>query len=73
MPYIGEVFVRREVADILKEIRPEHIEEITYTDCFDNAVPGLGTKNAAFVILKAGVGYERGRGSFILPRDTLKR
>jgi hypothetical protein len=69
----GEVFVRREMLDILKEIRPEHIEEITYTDCFDTSVPGLGTNSAAFVTLKTGIGYERGRGSYVLPRDTTQR
>ena len=70
VPHIGEVFVRKEIVDILEEIRPEHIEEIRYTDCFDTSVPGLGTRSAAFVILKTGIGYERGKGSFVVKPDS---
>jgi hypothetical protein len=67
MPYGLEAFVRQEILDILKSIHPEHIESMTYTDCFDTSVPRLGGQNALFIVLKPGVTYDRSRGSWIQP------
>ena len=68
-----EAFVRKEILDRLKEILPEHIAQITFTDCFDISVPRPGGQNAVFIVLKPGVGYDLGRGSFVAPRDTIPR
>jgi hypothetical protein len=49
----------------LYEIQPEHIAEMRFRDCFDTTVPDVGGSNALFVVLKPGVIYEPGIGSFV--------
>lgn len=49
----------------LYEIEPEHIAEMRFRDCFDTTVPDVGGSNALFVVLKPGVVYEPGVGSFV--------
>ena len=50
---------------ILMEIKPEHIAEMTFKDCFDTTVEGNAKKNALFVVLKPGVGYRPGAHSYV--------
>jgi hypothetical protein len=52
----------------LYEIEPEHIAEMRFRDCFDTTVPDVGGMNALFVVLKPGVVYEPGVGSFVAPK-----
>jgi hypothetical protein len=56
--------------NILATIKPEHISEITYADCFDTTVPKVGAQAAAFVVLKPGVRFEPGIGSLLDERAT---
>ena len=56
---------------VLSEIAPEHIQEITYRDCFDTSLSQVGTQNAIFVVLKPGIVYQQDVGSFVL--DTPNR
>ena len=49
----------------LYEIEPEHIAEMRFRDCFDTTVPDVGGSNALFIVLKPGVVYEPGVGSFV--------
>jgi hypothetical protein len=51
---------------VLSEIAPEHIESITYKDCFDHSMAVVGTQNAIFVVLKPGVVYQQDVGSFVV-------
>ena len=51
---------------VLSEIEPEHIESITYRDCFDHSMAVVGTVNAVFVVLKPGVVYKENVGSFVV-------
>ena len=51
---------------VMMEIRPEHIAEMTFKDCFDTTVEGTGKKNALFVVLKPGVGFRPGIGSYVV-------
>jgi hypothetical protein len=57
-----------DVFAVLRTIRPEHIAEINYADCFDTSVPRANAQNAVFVALKPGVSFEVGRGTFVLER-----
>ena len=50
------------VLTVLDEIRPEHVAEINYTDCFDRLGLAL-SENSVFIVLKAGVEYVPGRGT----------
>jgi hypothetical protein len=36
-----------------------------FRDCFDTTVPDVGGSNALFVVLKPGVVYEPGVGSYV--------
>ena len=51
---------------VLEQVRPEHIEQITYKDCFDASMKGNFTKNALYIVLKPGIRYERGIGSYAI-------
>jgi hypothetical protein len=55
------------VLSILAIIKPEHIAEITYHDCFDQSVGKTHSDMAMFIVLKPGVGFENGRGSYVVP------
>ena len=70
------------VLSILHSIKPEHIAEITYHDCFDTSVGKPHDSMAMFIVLKPGIGYDEGIGSYVIadrPRratsglDTLPR
>lgn len=53
-------------AAILSMIKPEHIQEMTYSDCFEKSVKVNRGSNAVFIILKPGVGYSYEEGSYVL-------
>lgn len=55
---------------VLSEIEPEHIESITYHDCFDHTMAAVGSVNAVFVVLKPGVVYQENVGSFVVETST---
>jgi len=65
------------VLSILHLIRPEHISEISYRDCFDASAGKNNSDLAMFITLKPGVGFDQGRGSYIVEeavaagRDTM--
>lgn len=61
-----------EPAAILHGIKPEHIEQITYNDCFEKSVKINRGANAAFVVLKLGIGYSYDDGSYVLGADTTR-
>ena len=53
-------------ATILSEIEPEHIAEMNYRDCFEQAVDRkVGSVNALFITLKPGVDYRPGARSYV--------
>lgn len=50
---------------VLASIKPEHIDEINYVDCFRDPVHKRNSDNAVFVVLKPGVDFIAGIGSFV--------
>lgn len=54
------------VLSILQSIKPEHIAEITYHDCFDMTIGKNHSDMAMFIVLKPGIGYENGTGSYVI-------
>jgi hypothetical protein len=53
-------------ATILSEIQPEHVAEMQYRDCFEQAVDRkVGSVNALFITLKPGVDYHPGAPSYV--------
>lgn len=59
-----------EVWTILASIKPEHIAEMNFADCMDNAVDKLHAQNALFVVLKPGIGFEPGIGSYVIDNEA---
>ena len=55
---------------VLCEIQPEHIEQITYLDEFDNSVGKPHSNSAIFVVLKTGVAYQPGAKSYVVGDAT---
>jgi hypothetical protein len=55
------------VITVLASIHPEHIDEMRYVGCMDTSVPGIGAQDALFIVLKPGVAFEVGRGSYVAP------
>ena len=54
-------------ATILSEIQPEHIAEMAYRDCFEQAVDRkVGSVNALFITLKPGVDFRPGGPSYVV-------
>jgi hypothetical protein len=60
--------VSRTVLYVLSEIKPEHIEEMTYHDCLEQNVVGNHGEAALFETLKVGVRFDPGRGSYLSKR-----
>jgi len=58
---------------VLSEIAPEHIAEIHYHDCFDHSMAAVGSNDAIFIVLKPGVIYQPGVGSFVISEEEEER
>lgn len=56
---------------VLSQIKPEHIAEITYLDEFDTSVDKIGAQAALFIVLKPGIGYSAGKGSYVVDAAPL--
>jgi hypothetical protein len=51
----------------LASIKPEHILEINYIDCYvRDPVHKKGSSDAVYVVLKPGIGYAPGIGTFVV-------
>jgi hypothetical protein len=59
-----------DVQSILSSIRPEHVAEMTFNDCFESYIRINHGANSVFVILKAGVAFEPGLGSYVAEDTT---
>jgi hypothetical protein len=54
------------VQTVLAAIKPEHILEMEFKDCYDRTVDKVHGNSALFVALKEGVAFElNGRGSYV--------
>jgi len=55
---------------VLSEIKPEHIAEMTYLDDWDTSVDKLGAQGGLFIVLKPGIDYQEGKGSFVVETEA---
>jgi hypothetical protein len=60
----GEINVG--VIDVLSMIHPEHVAEVTFVECRDLSVDAPRGDNAVFVVLKPGIGYSDGIGTYLV-------
>ncbi len=49
----------------LASIKAQHIAEIRWVDCNDTSLPGMGSNNAIYIVLKPGIGWDLKRGSYV--------
>jgi hypothetical protein len=56
--------VRPVVLTILASIKPEHIAEMSYIDCFGGSVGRIGSENAVYIVLKPEIEYRWPDGTF---------
>jgi hypothetical protein len=61
-------WVREQVANILHGIKPEHVAELHYHDCFDTSLSGIDATSALYIVLKPGIDFSYGRGSYATMR-----
>lgn len=54
---------------VLSEIAPEHIESMSYKDCWDTSNSLVHGNNALFIVLKPGVEYQQDVGSFVVDQS----
>jgi hypothetical protein len=60
------------IQSALASIRPEHIEELNYVLCSDTkSTDVVRAQNGLFVVLKRGVAFEPGRGSYVVASDAI--
>ena len=50
----------------LASIKPEHIASIEYRNCFSTTVNKIGGESALYVILKDGIAFRMGVGSYVI-------
>lgn len=62
--------VAPQVLSILSSVRPEHIQEMSYIDCFGGPVNAIGSRNAVFIVLKEGIEYRWPAGTFVAGDTT---
>jgi hypothetical protein len=60
---------------VLCEIQPEHIEQITYADEFNTSVGKPHSDSAIYIVLKQGVAYQPGAKSYVVdePAEPSKK
>lgn len=67
---LGDARVPVGVQSVLATIQPEHIAEMTFHDCNDLSIDRAHGRNALFVVLKPGVAFEPGIGSYVIDEDA---
>lgn len=61
----GASAINLSVQSVLHSIKPEHIEEMKYVDCWDTEMKMARAQGGLFVVLKEGIGFRSGKGSFV--------
>ena len=61
----GASAINLSVQSVLHSIKPEHIEEMKYVDCWDTELKMARAQGGLFVVLKEGIGFRSGRGSYV--------
>ena len=61
----GASAINLSVQSVLHSIKPEHIEEMKYVDCWDSEMKMVRAQGGLFVVLKEGIGFRSGKGSYV--------
>ena len=61
----GPSAINLSVQSVLHSIKPEHIEEMKFVDCWDTELKMARAQGGLFVVLKEGVGFQAGKGSYV--------
>lgn len=66
----GRRAIPLDVQTFLRSIRPEHVAEMRAQDCRDLELQRANGESAIFVVLKPGVRFRPGVGSFVVDADS---
>ena len=69
IPPKGRAAIPTHALSILASIRPEHVAEMRGTDCADLSLQRPGSTSAVFVVLKPGIAFEPGVGSYVVDAE----
>ena len=71
----GQSAINLSVQSVLHSIKPEHIEEMKFVDCWDTEMKMARAQGGLFVVLKEGVGFQAGKGSYVVfdPSEAVVR
>jgi hypothetical protein len=61
----GASAINLSVQSVLHSIKPEHIEEMKFVDCWDTEMKMARAQGGLFVVLKEGIGFRSGKGSYV--------
>jgi hypothetical protein len=70
IPPKGRTAIGAHVLSVLASIKPEHVAEMRGTDCADFSVGRASSESAVFVVLKPGVAFDPGLGSYVPEEAT---
>lgn len=63
---------RAATMSLLASIHPEHVAQMTFRDCKDDAIAGLHSTSALFIVLKNGIAFDPGKGTYVVKPDKHK-
>jgi hypothetical protein len=66
-------WVSEQATAILHTIKPEHVAEMHYLDCYDTWMPDVNGRNALYIVLKPGIGYDFARGSYVVEQKPVQQ
>jgi hypothetical protein len=65
LPPQGRAAIPLSVLSVLTSIKPAHIAEMRYHDCADLSIEENASASSIFVVLKAGIAFAPGIGSYV--------
>lgn len=66
IPRAHRTVLLESIWSVMWSIKAEHVEQMLYKDCFDTSMPGTHASSALYIVLKPGVAYEPGPGSYVV-------
>jgi len=73
MPHPDRDWVHDQANAILHGIKPEHVAEMHYLDCYDTWMPDVNGRNALYIVLKPGIAYDFARGSYVVAQRVVQQ
>lgn len=73
MPHVDRSWIHDQANEILHGIKPEHVAEMHYLDCYDTWMADINGRNAVYIVLKPGIAYDFARGSYVVEQRAVQQ